>query len=499
MKKRFPVEVYNPISLSGAVVSALSSGLIVFLIIVEFFTTEHKPYVGILTFIILPAILIIGLLLIAFGIFREYRRKSQGVVRDQRLPVINFNDPRQFRAFSIFSSGTLLLIIATTFGSFKAYEYTDSDEFCGTVCHKVMEPEYTAYQSSPHSRVGCVKCHIGSGTDWFVRAKISGSYQVYSVIFNKYSRPIGTPIENLRPAQETCEQCHWPKQFYGQKKVTLYHFLSDEANTKSSTAMLLKIGEGNKVTGALSGIHWHINVKNGIWYYSADEKRQHIPYVKMIEDNGNVSVFTEKGFDVSKVKEDELRRMDCIDCHNRPSHIYNEPDRMLNMNLSSGRIDSTLPYIKSIGMNVLEAEYIDTDEASTKISSAITSFYQANYPEVISGKGEQVRKSIAAIQEIYSKNYFPYMKVSWKKFPDHIGHVYYDGCFRCHDGKHFSKQNRTISKECNSCHLIIEQQGPEGSRFSPAGLEFIHPGGLTQNIQSQKCSDCHGAGKKNKN
>jgi hypothetical protein len=71
-----------------------------------------------------------------------------------------------------------------------------------------MEPEYTAYQFSPHAKVGCVQCHIGSGADWFVRSKISGSYQLYAVAFKKYPTPIPTPIGNLRPAQETCEQCH---------------------------------------------------------------------------------------------------------------------------------------------------------------------------------------------------------------------------------------------------------------------------------------------------
>ena len=186
MKKFFPSSVYNPITMVGASVSLISFGLILFLTLLEAMSTQHKPYMGIIAFIILPAFLILGLLLIAFGIIREHKREKRGVHRNQRLPVLDLNDPRYRRAVVFFSVGTILLLLFTAFGSFKAYEYTDSVEFCGTVCHKVMNPEYTAYKNSPHARVDCVKCHIGPGATWFVRSKLSGSYQVYSVLFNKY-------------------------------------------------------------------------------------------------------------------------------------------------------------------------------------------------------------------------------------------------------------------------------------------------------------------------
>jgi nitrate/TMAO reductase-like tetraheme cytochrome c subunit len=262
MKRFFPQEIYNPITLSGAGISTLSFGLIIFLTILELLSPETKPYMGILTLIILPGILLIGVFLILFGIIRERNRIKKGLLRRSKLLIINFNDPKQRRMIFAFSVGTLLLMFFSAFGSFKAYEYTETDEFCGLLCHEVMAPEYTAYLSSPHSRVGCVTCHIGSGAAWFVRAKISGSYQVYSVLFNKYSKPIPTPVKELRPAEGTCEQCHSPEHFFKEIRYSANYYLYDEENTKSSLSMLLKIGGGNSELGRAEGIHWHMNVSN---------------------------------------------------------------------------------------------------------------------------------------------------------------------------------------------------------------------------------------------
>ena len=185
--KLFPDIFYNTTTLVGASLALLSFGLILFLTIVEAFTPQPKAYAGIVTFIILPAFLILGLILIAVGIWSARKKKHSGTYREKSLPRIDLNDPKQRRSFMIFFVGTVLLLFFTAFGSFKAYEYTDSVEFCGTICHNVMNPEYTAYKNSPHSRVACVQCHIGSGAGWFVKSKISGSYQVYSVLFNKFT------------------------------------------------------------------------------------------------------------------------------------------------------------------------------------------------------------------------------------------------------------------------------------------------------------------------
>ena len=199
---------------------------------------------GIITFVILPMFLLMGVGVMIFGVMREHRRERLGKPHGLHLPQIDLNNPKHRTAFVSIAVGGITLLLFSAFGSFKAYEYTDSDEFCGETCHSVMEPEYTAYQFSPHAKVGCVQCHIGSGADWFVRAKISGSYQLYAVAFNKYPKPIPTPIENLRPAQQTCEQCHWPKHFFSEKQKMNTYFLADDKNTRWDINLLMKIGGG---------------------------------------------------------------------------------------------------------------------------------------------------------------------------------------------------------------------------------------------------------------
>ena len=355
MKQRFPQFVYNPITIIGASIAIVSTGLIIFLFILDLFSAEENTYLGILTYIIIPSFLIAGLILIAYGIYRERKRQKQGKSRERKLPVIDLNDPKKRAVVVTFSVGTIVLLMFSAFGSFKAYEYTETDEFCGTVCHKVMEPEYTAYLDSPHSRVGCVGCHIGSGTSWYVKSKFSGAYQVYSVLFNKYSRPIPTPVHALRPAEGTCEQCHTPSHFFNEKKVDYTYYLSDEQNTKSTTSMLIKIGGGKSDFGSIEGIHWHVNPDIEVSYIHSDERRLEIPWVKVKSQDGKETIFRDKSskLDEKKFNQDNLRTMDCIDCHNRPSHIYHQPDKMMNENLNKGIIDETLPYIKSLGVEVL--------------------------------------------------------------------------------------------------------------------------------------------------
>ncbi len=244
MKRIFPPSFYNLTTLIGAAIAAVSFGLILFLVLLETMSSSQKPYMGVIAFVILPGILLIGIAILTVGIIRESRRERMGKPHGLHLPSIDLNNPHHRTAFVVFSLGTILLLLFTAFGSFKAYEATDSDRFCGETCHTVMAPEYTAYQFSPHAKVGCVKCHIGSGADWFVRSKLSGSYQVYATLFNKYPRPIPTPIENLRPAQETCEQCHWPKHFFSEKMHKNAYYMSDSANTRWDLDLLIKIGGG---------------------------------------------------------------------------------------------------------------------------------------------------------------------------------------------------------------------------------------------------------------
>lgn len=494
MKRIFPTSFYNPITLLGAAIAAVSFGLILFLILLESMAATPKPYMGIIAFVILPAVLLVGLVLAGAGILREQRRERMGKPHGLHLPKVDLNNPRHRTAFTVTSLVIIALLMFSAFGSYQAYEHTDSDQFCGETCHSVMAPEYTAYQFSPHARVGCVKCHIGPGAGWFVRSKLSGAYQVYATLFDKYPRPIPTPIENLRPAQETCEQCHWPKHFFSEKLIKNTYFLSDQQNTRWTIDLLVKIGGGNIEAGPTSGIHWHMNIANELTYAVADSQRQIIPWIRSKRADGSVVVYLTVD---NPPSEDELlkmkkRRMDCIDCHNRPTHIYHPPASSINHVMSLGWVDPSLPGIKSLAVKALENSYTTKQTALDSIKETMEDFYSSGFPEVAKAKQETIQRSIEEVQKIYSRNYFPEMKVSWKKFPDNIGHLYYPGCFRCHDGKHVTDDGKVLSRDCNICHTILAQKfEKEGLRLSLEGVEYKHPVDIGDAWKEMNCSDCH--------
>jgi nitrate/TMAO reductase-like tetraheme cytochrome c subunit len=494
MKRKFPPSFYNLTTLTGAAIAAVSFGLILFLVLLEMMSSTQKPYMGIVAFVVLPAILLIGIVVLVIGILRESRRARMGKPHGLHLPSIDLNNPRQRTAFITFSLGTILLLLFTAFGSFKAYEATDSDQFCGETCHKVMAPEYTAYQFSPHAKVGCVKCHIGSGADWFVRSKLSGTYQVYATLLNKYPRPIPTPIENLRPAQETCEQCHWPRHFFSEKLHKNSYYISDSANTTWNLDLLIKIGGGNIEAGPTSGIHWHMNLANELLYVPADSQRQAIPWVRSKKGDGSVTVYrsTDVTFSDSAIQTMKKRRMDCIDCHNRPSHIYHPPARSVNHVMSLGWIDPRLPEAKAVAVKALEAPYATREGALDSIRLAIREKYDKEYPALAAGKKAEIDRMIDEVQKIYNRNYFPEMRVSWRKFPNNIGHLYYPGCFRCHDGKHVSDDGKVLTRECNVCHTILAQQFQRDTlHVSLGGVEYRHPADIGDAWKETNCSDCH--------
>ncbi len=498
MKRLFPTSFYNPVTLVGAAIASVSFGLILFLMVLELLDPNQKPYMGVIAFVILPGVLLFGVGLIILGIIRQHRRERLGTAKELHLPVIDLNKPDHRTAVVYFSFGTILLLIFSAFGSFKAYEYTETDAFCGEICHKVMEPEYAAYQLSPHARVGCVECHIGPGAGWFVRSKLSGAYQVYATVFDKYPRPIPTPIENLRPAQETCEQCHWPQHFFSEKQRNITNFISDEHNTMWNLTLLMKTGGGNIETGPTSGIHWHMNITNEVTYVAIDRQRMEIPWVQVKSKDGITRVYRDPDVQLT---EEELaayprRRMDCIDCHNRPTHIYHPPMRSVNQALEHNWIDRSLPYIKSIGVRLLEQPYTTRRVALDSIRLVVEEYYRLNYPAVYSGRKRQIETAVNELQKIYRRNYFPEMKHDWREFPDHIGHMFSPGCFRCHNDRHVSDDGKVLSKDCNACHTIMAQgYEREKLRVSLAGVEYEHPIDIGGAWKTMNCSDCHSATK----
>ena len=422
------------------------------------------------------------------------RKKSRSM--EQRWPVLDLNNPRSRQKLIVISIFTFLFLIVSAMGSYEAFNYTESVEFCGKLCHKVMEPEYTTYLHSPHARVACVECHVGEGADWYVKSKLSGLYQVYSVIFHKYPQPIGTPLKNLRPAAETCERCHWPQKFYARKLITQKGYLTDSINTEWNISMLMKIGPNLSSLGLMEGIHWHINPNVKIEYIAGTKDRESIPWLKYTNlKTGEVQIFCDTANVLSKKAMDTLehRKMDCMDCHNRPSHSYKSAPVFVDNAMVSGKIPNDLPFIKKIAMNVLKGPFTQKDSALTYIRDSITNFYRISYPQIFKSRRESINTAIAGIQESFNLNVFPYMRAISSSYLNHIGHQESDGCFRCHSNRHKSEKGRIISKDCNLCHTIVAE-GPTGKiQYSSINevLGFIHPIDIKDNWKNFNCTECH--------
>jgi hypothetical protein len=494
LRDQLRLMLHNPISLAGVALALVSLANFFFLFLIDLVSERPSPYVDILAYMVAPAFLILGLVLIATGLIWE-RRKKKEVLDVPLYPRIDLNDPNQRSALAFFASFLVVFVMLSAVGSYKAYEFTDSVQFCGQLCHSVMTPEFTAYQLSPHARVACVECHVGAGAGWYVKSKLSGVRQVFATTFKTYPRPIPTPVHDLRPAPETCEECHWPRRFYGAQLKVFTHYGTDEKNTPQQIRMLLKTGGGDPSTGAPSGIHWHMNISNEITYISTDDKRQVIPYIHVKDMQGRITEYMAKDAPLTPQQIDKLprRRMDCVDCHNRPTHIYVPPDRAVDESLLAGRLDVSLPYIKQQAVTVLANQYGTTEAAMEGIATDLHKFYLTKYPDIDKNRQNDIRSAIAEVERIYRSTTFPEMKLDWKTHPNNIGHFYFNGCFRCHDGQHVSSDGRVIRKDCDICHSILGQEEGATKLIASGGTPFKHPvdiGDLTQ----VSCSDCHTGG-----
>ncbi|HXG52646.1 MAG TPA: NapC/NirT family cytochrome c [candidate division Zixibacteria bacterium] len=487
----------HPLSLSGAGVVLLSAASIAILFVIEVITGRSNPYIGVFIYMIYPALLLLGMVMIPVGAALQRRRRARGEGLPP-YPVINLNDARTRGAlFFIVVSGLFLMGFISTL-AYQAYHFTDSVVFCGELCHSVMEPEYTAYQASPHARVTCAECHVGPGAGWYVRSKLAGAYQIYSVLFEKYPRPIPTPVHSLRPAQETCEQCHWPEKFFGAQLKVITRFAHDEKNSARQIRTLLRTGGGSPTTGITAGIHWHMNIANEVFYGAADRQRQRIPWVRIKDTQGRVTEYFDRTAPLTpeQAKKLEIRRMDCMDCHNRPSHIFRDPDGAVDLALLTGLIDGELPFIKREAVRALSAAYPSKEKAREGIATALDRFYLTSYPKLYPAKRESIKKAIAEVQKIYLTNIFPEMKVDWRTHPDNIGHTLFPGCFRCHDGKHVSPEGKVIRNECSLCHTIIGQEARAvASPEVEMAEKFEHPWPLAGKHAELRCNQCHFRGR----
>jgi nitrate/TMAO reductase-like tetraheme cytochrome c subunit len=468
MKKFLVSLTRHPLGLLGSVIVTVSAVLIVTLFLMDVFGLEGSPYVGILTYMILPGVFVLGLILIPIGVLRERKRARLAEEAGEKpagFPVIDLNVDSTRQRVMLFLLLTVVNLVILATATYKGVEHMETTEFCGETCHSVMTPEFTAYNRSPHARVACVSCHIGPGADWFVKSKLSGSWQVVSVMLDLYPRPIPTPVHNLRPARETCEQCHWPTQFAGDRLAVRTHYAEDEANTELKTVLLLRVGG---IQGRVAqGIHWHVDPANEI-RYRANEDRSEIYDVELSQPDGTKKLF--RASEETPEDAGEWRVMDCIDCHNRPSHIYRLPAPEVDTAILERRIDRGLPYVRREAVRLLEQEYASHDEARAGIREGLVAFYRESYPELAASDGVKIDAAAEAIGDIYGWNVFPSMNIEWGTYPNHIGHETDAGCFRCHDDLHETAEGETISQDCETCHSLLAMEEED-----PAILSELNP------------------------
>lgn len=454
----------NPISLVGVVLTSVGAVAWFFLLPQLMHGTSQNPYLGIL-WLLLLGIFIFGLILIPAGIhLRRLSLKKRGVPDEEAFPPLTLRSPQLRRLLTFIVMTTFANVVIAGQLTYSSISYMDSSRFCGLACHTVMQPEFTAYQQSPHARVACVECHIGPGAAWFVKAKLSGMQQLAGVVTDSYPRPVPAPVESLRTARETCEHCHWPDRYNNNKVVVHTEYSDDEQNTPATTVLLMKVG-GRAWNGTV-GIHGaHLADNTTIEYITTDAKRQTIPQVIYTDASGKQTVYnaTDSKVTPAELARGERRTMDCVDCHNRPGHTFQLPGRALDDAMASGHISASLPFVKRQALAALKVNYPDRATAHTRIAEALDGFYQGNYAQIYAQRRGEITSAVAAVQAIYENNIFPEMKVTWGTYPSNIGHMDSPGCFRCHDGNHTSADKRTIPSDCDTCHEMpaVSEKSPK--------------------------------------
>ncbi|MBD5780364.1 NapC/NirT family cytochrome c [Pelagicoccus sp. NFK12] len=477
----------NWLSLAGLIVVGGSFFAFLLLIGFDLVTGGSNPYVGILSYIVAPLFFGFGSLLTFVGWLWHWRkRRGQGVTL--RFDLSKLKDRRIFGAFI---GAAMVFMFATSMGSYQTYTYTSSNQFCGVLCHSVMEPEFVAYDDDIHSHLNCVDCHVGEGAKGAFKAKWHGIYKVYSLAFNKYPTPLRADPHYLPSTQESCNKCHEDGPDFKDVAKTYHHYLSDDENTPFSVTLRLKLGPEKNALGETNGIHWHAKEENKIEFTTAQENPDVIPWIKVSKEDGSVTEYT---FTPDEDAEDlpdlnlvsDVQTMDCIDCHSRPAHGFKKPNDLVDRALHHGHLSMELPELKYVVARALDPTYESREEAKTSITKTLR--------EELKGPAPAIEQAIAIVHDFYAKNIFPEMKADWRAYPDHIGHKDTLGCFRCHDDKHttFDGSKTLSAKNCHTCHDVISQGDPENMTFATSQeTEFDHPDGSYLGFT---CAECHTGG-----
>lgn len=489
----------QPVCFIGALLAVIGLGASLVALVADLFSETARPYQAIFTFMLYPAVMMTGLLIYALGIVVERRRRRK--FQEQQVAWTSAID-LALRSHRLLFAGLTAIaavtVIGSIVGSYRAYEFTESREFCAELCHLPMGPERVAHADSPHANVECVLCHVGPHVDDYIEAKLSGMRQVYQLFNNSFERPIHAPASKILPSHVVCESCHWPENYLGSELDNRVRYGYGLDNAKRSVHIMLRLGGGRKGEGnGRTNIHWHAMEPGKLTFQSMDDKKQEIARIRLKQDDGSElawDLYDDEGrkYTDAEVELAPVHEMECLDCHNRPAHQFLTPDEAVDRSIENGIMEPSLPFLKRIAIKALSVDYASLEEARVGIRSQIGDYYRDSFDGTVMQRTEHVEGAIRATQAIYERNIFPEMRVDWETYPNNIGHRTSPGCFRCHGGRHLTEAGEALDGDCAKCHVFFERdRGGESLLELPADASFVHPFTHEKHYTDVRCWDCH--------
>jgi hypothetical protein len=441
----------HPIAIVGVLLTTVSAVLFLSLLAAELAGLFDSPYAGLLIFVLVPAVFVLGLALIPLGMWLEQRSIRRDPTTQRAWAVIDFSRPRTRRWALLIVALTVVNIVIVSIAAGGAVHTMDTPGFCGQTCHTTMEPEFVAWQHAPHAKIKCTACHVGEGARALVRSKLAGTRQLYHVVINEIPKPIKGA--DMRPALETCGNCHTPSKDHGEPLRIKREYAEDETNTETATTLQMMVGGAGRKTSTGRAIHWHADPAVRIEFVATDADRQTIPYVRVVDGSGAAKEYKADGATDEQIARGERRVMDCIDCHNTQGHrIAPTAEQAVDAALAAGDMARSLPFARREGVRLVKIEHPTQEQGLAAIEKELRAFYAGK-----AGVDQRdLARTIASVQNVYRRNVFPTMKVTFGVYPNNIGHITSNGCFRCHDGSHMAADGTAINSDCEYCHKQIE-------------------------------------------
>jgi hypothetical protein len=304
---------------------------------------------------------------------------------------------------------------------------------------------------------------------------MAGLRQVWGTLTDRFERPIPTPVETLRPSRETCEKCHWPAKFKGNSMKILTHYQSDATSSARVNVLLMKEGGFHVRTNRSRGIHWHVSPDGQVRYVPLDRQRKRIGRIQRYDRGKLTGEWLPRG---GKKGDRAERVMDCVDCHNRPSHVFDATAASaVDREIDEGRLSTKVPWARHVALSVLEgASGIPRARARAVLRERLQAAYRKLHPEV-KVTSAQLDGLARGLADAYQHNVYPEMKVRFGTYESFLGHGGVPegsrGCFRCHDDEHLDSKGKALGRDCGRCHDLMHVE--EKPSALPENLRALLP------------------------